>query len=211
MNGLHQGMVIQRVDNRIFNLGLAVWLAWDFVVVMRIIGTFESWIIEAPYGLGLLCQAWYALTRPLPRSSDFSVISVVAAGLSVLFPYSYELIPSVTPPEGTVLLLLGGTSSLLYLWSALTLGRSFAILPAARGLISKGPYRYIRHPIYASYLLYDFLLVTSTDTWIWIPAWGMECMLFHWRATLEEKLLVIECDGYALYRKRVRSRFIPSF
>jgi protein-S-isoprenylcysteine O-methyltransferase Ste14 len=178
---------------------------------MRIIGTFDSWIIEAPYGFGLLCQVWFVLTRPCPQSSDLSVVSVVVTALSVLFPYSYELAPSGTPPDEAVVLLIGGASSLLYLWSALTLGRSFAILPAVSGLISKGPYRYMRHPIYASYLLFDFLLLTSTDTWFLMAVWGVELMLFCWRAILEETLFERECNGYVLYRESVRSRFIPSF
>lgn len=198
------------MNNRIYNLALAVWLACDFVVVMRIIGTFESWIIEAPYSFGLLCQIWFVLTRPPPRSSNVSVLSIVVTGLCVFFPYSYELAPSMTPLNGTVLLLLGGISSLLYLWSAVTLGRSFAILPTARILISRGPYRFMRHPIYVSYLLFDLLLVISIDIWFWMLVWGVEVMLFHWRATLEETLLERECVGYALYRESVRSRFIPS-
>ena len=34
----------------------------------------------------------------------------------------------------------------------ITLGRSFALLPANRGVVSTGVYRIVRHPIYMGYL-----------------------------------------------------------
>src|SRR5271165_2956269 len=38
-------------------------------------------------------------------------------------------------------------------WSLSALGRSFGFAAADRGLVRRGPYRVIRHPIYASYVL----------------------------------------------------------
>ena len=38
-------------------------------------------------------------------------------------------------------------------WSFLVLGRSFGFVAADRGLVRRGPYAVVRHPIYASYLL----------------------------------------------------------
>ena len=42
---------------------------------------------------------------------------------------------------------------LLALWSMVTLGRSFGIAPADRGLVTTGPYGLVRHPLYAGELL----------------------------------------------------------
>jgi len=38
---------------------------------------------------------------------------------------------------------------LIMLWALWSLGSSFAVAPAARKLIMSGPYRYLRHPMYA--------------------------------------------------------------
>ena len=37
----------------------------------------------------------------------------------------------------------------LTLWALLALGRAFGIAPADRGLVRRGPYRFVRHPMYA--------------------------------------------------------------
>jgi protein-S-isoprenylcysteine O-methyltransferase Ste14 len=61
---------------------------------------------------------------------------------------------STDPAQGTapVLLVLGDAVAVCgYLWllaSALALGRCFGVLPEARGLVRRGPYRFVRHPVY---------------------------------------------------------------
>jgi protein-S-isoprenylcysteine O-methyltransferase Ste14 len=44
-----------------------------------------------------------------------------------------------------------GLAAASYAWllaSVLALGRCFGILPEARGLVTRGPYRVVRHPVY---------------------------------------------------------------
>ena len=45
-----------------------------------------------------------------------------------------------------------------------TLGRSFGLLPAARGLVTSGPYRVVRHPIYLGYLITHLAFVAANPT-----------------------------------------------
>src|ERR1700682_5194874 len=58
------------------------------------------------------------------------------------------------PPLPTLfcgLLITAGV--LLQIYAKLTLRRSFGIIAANRGVMTSGPYRVVRHPMYAAYLL----------------------------------------------------------
>ena len=61
--------------------------------------------------------------------------------------------PTAVPAVRTVgaVLWLGG--AVLSLWPLWYLRRSFSVEPEARNLVTTGPYRWARHPIYAVYLL----------------------------------------------------------
>jgi protein-S-isoprenylcysteine O-methyltransferase Ste14 len=92
--------------------------------------------------------------------------------------------------------------------SFLTLGRSFGFAAADRGLVGRGPYAVIRHPIYASYLLLQAGYVLQS-----ISVWNTMVMLFVTscnvgRARAEERLLATNED-YGAYRIRVPWRLVP--
>src|SRR5262249_40020260 len=63
----------------------------------------------------------------------------------------------------SVLLLLGG--SILSILVLLYLGRSFSILPEARRLVVTGPYRFVRHPLYATEMICMLGLVIQFALW----------------------------------------------
>jgi protein-S-isoprenylcysteine O-methyltransferase Ste14 len=92
--------------------------------------------------------------------------------------------------------------------SFLTLGRSFGFAAADRGLIRRGPYAVVRHPIYASYLLLQAGYVLQS-----LAVWNAVVMLFVTscnvgRARAEERLLGMN-EQYEAYRIQVRWRLIP--
>jgi len=59
-------------------------------------------------------------------------------------------------------LLIQFTATLLFGASVLTLGDSFAVFPERRNIVTGGVYRWIRHPMYASYLLLDLRFWLAT-------------------------------------------------
>lgn len=76
----------------------------------------------------------------------FVALSFVAGGLA----FRLAPLPLDWPVYSLVLFALGTGLAVIAL---LTLGRSFAVLPALRRVIRHGPYRFIRHPIYLGELL----------------------------------------------------------
>jgi len=113
--------------------------------------------------LGLLLLTYWRKPPPLVARRDWravlaTALAIDALGLSSLQP--------VTRPDALPLALgfmLAGT--LLAFWSAWYLGASFSLLPQARMLVTTGPYRYVRHPIYLG-----GLLITLGEVWLrWSP------------------------------------------
>ncbi len=98
----------------------------------------------------------------------------------------------------------------IYVWATLALGFKFSNL-TNRGIISHGPYRYIRHPAYTSKNIAWWLDNTHILSNIWAAT-----ALFIWnviyalRAITEENHLNKDKD-YKLYINKVRNRFMPDF
>ena len=95
--------------------------------------------------------------------------------------------------------LVGWTASLV------SLGRSFGIVPADRGLVRHGPYRYIRHPIYAFEVLFflGFLIAVPTSRSAGIIAVWLVLQIM--RILREERIL----SGYEEYKRQVPWRILP--
>jgi protein-S-isoprenylcysteine O-methyltransferase Ste14 len=78
-----------------------------------------------------------------------------------------------------------------------------------QSVVSTGPYRYVRHPMYASTFLFFPGSALLLGSW-----WGlMFCTvllgLLVWRIPLEERMLENGLTGYDEYARRVRYRLIP--
>ena len=90
----------------------------------------------------------------------------------------------------------------------LSLGRSFGLVPANRGVVSSGLYRRVRHPIYLGYLVtHAAFLVAHPTAWnlALLAAADLALVL---RAMQEERTLALD-EIYAAYCARVRWRLVP--
>ena len=83
------------------------------------------------------------------RSSSTRLVTAIAVvGPALLHPIDDRgLVPD---PVTAVFVALG---AFVVIAAKMTLGRSFGIAPANRGIVATGPYSLVRHPIYAGYLV----------------------------------------------------------
>lgn len=89
---------------------------------------------------------------------------------------------------------------------------NFSIYPEIKAhaiLITSGPYRYIRHPMYTSLLI--MMIGIALYNYHWLNALGVILVLFAVinKANNEEKLLLMKFDTYAAYQLE-SDRFIPN-
>ena len=98
--------------------------------------------------------------------------------------------------------------AVLSLASLLALGRFFGVRPALRGLVTKGPYALVRHPIYLSYLIADvgYGLQGWRPLTLLLIATGWASLI--WRIRAEERVLSAH-PGWAAYAEKVPWRIIP--
>jgi protein-S-isoprenylcysteine O-methyltransferase Ste14 len=96
----------------------------------------------------------------------------------------------------------------LQVCAKLVLGRAFGIVAANRGIRMLGPYKILRHPIYAGYTLthVGFLLTAPSLTNTLIYATGLTVQVI--RIFREERLLMQDA-GYRVFAARVRYRLLP--
>ena len=92
--------------------------------------------------------------------------------------------------------------------SMISLGRSFGIVPAKREIKSYGTFKLVRHPLYASELIFysGYFIGNPTVRNMIIIIIIIVGQI--WRASREEKLLSKD-QLYILYKSRVKYRFIP--
>ena len=136
-----------------------------------------------------------------PRAAMVTVVSLVGpwalrvAEDSALAP---DIITSVITASGLLIVVI----------SKVTLGRSFGLVPANRGVVIRGPYGFVRHPMYMGYVLshIGFFLAQAT---VWNAAAiivGDGTLIV--RALMEERLLHRDAT-YASYCQRVTWHLVP--
>jgi protein-S-isoprenylcysteine O-methyltransferase Ste14 len=97
---------------------------------------------------------------------------------------------------------------MIQLHAKITLGRSMGFVPAHRGLKFSGPYRFIRHPMYAGYILCHFAFLAANPS-IWNAViYAIVIPLHVYRLCAEETLLGLD-PLYGGYRREVRYRLVP--
>jgi len=168
-------------------------------------------IVDWIYVLQHLLVLGIALTRRPPEVQDHSLRSSAAVVIAYAYPYAQVVYLQWVPGEpawplgGLVLVTL---AAFLSIASLLSLGRRFGVFPALRGLMTKGPYRLVRHPMYLAYVIAD--IGYNVQEWnvgtalLVMAGW----IALAYRIHAEERVLSQDA-GWSNYIASVRHRLIP--
>ena len=96
----------------------------------------------------------------------------------------------------------------LMIASLMALNRSIGVVAANRGIKTRGPYAWIRHPLYAGEILFDVSFLLSNWS-SWNGALILALILAQVVRSVQEESLLLRDERYALYRTAVAYRLVP--
>lgn len=197
-----------RVLDRAEQVGITVLWCWLVYRVVHAVQLHEA----PPWALLVLVAETSVLFFTLIRrpTDQISVnprdwaLACAATFLPLLVQTSDNAAPALV--TAAVLLIIAGNC--FQIMAKLFLRRSFGLAPANRGIKVDGPYRWVRHPMYAGYFVVHVGNVILFPLWInaalYVASWTVQIM----RLLAEERLLSQD-PAYAAYMQKVRWRLIP--
>jgi protein-S-isoprenylcysteine O-methyltransferase Ste14 len=163
------------------------------------VGTY-SWSIKAHFK-----------SKTLPDGAKLISGLVILSGV-VLLGLTWALVqPAAAQWAGLALM----AAAYALFWRTIAETRAASLLAAfdesvPGSLVTTGPYRFVRHPFYSTYLLFWFgWAVAAWSVWAIIPFIGMA--VTYWRAALDEEAKFARTPMAAQYANYMKStaRFVP--
>lgn len=195
------------------------WLFWNNL--SRLVGFFDASALTgalaridlgaraASVGFYFLILVFIVLrSRPLRRAGGFAawISAIAGTGMPMLIGLLPRHEPDFWISGSSFALLMAG--NILSAYVLFHLGRSFSVMPEARRLITDGPYRRIRHPLYLAEGIAVLGLFVQYLSWpafvILLVQMGFQFL----RMGNEEAVLQETFPDYAAYMRRSR-RVLP--
>lgn len=196
------------------NLQLAIDLG-ERLFALVLFATFAARLSQTidlrPYNLLVILSeglvVYFIIIRRQAQVVTMRPLDWLAALLGTALPMLFGAGGQVFVPAviGTSVISAG---LLLAIWAKINLRKSFGIAAANRGTVIQGPYRGIRHPMYAGYIMvHTGFLLNNPIQWnvfIYVTATISQIV----RILAEERVLTMD-PQYADYRRHVRYRLLP--
>lgn len=157
---------------------------------------------------GAAIMAVMSFARFVPRTSSVNLRTLAASGAMLILPCFMRPTNLSTGVLATTGLIFELCGVLLTQVARVYMGRSFGILPANRGIVSSGPFRWVRHPIYLGWFILSigYAMSFANDRNIMLIVVALPFMV--WRIDQEEEHLSTD-PAYLSYMNRVRYRLWP--
>ena len=148
------------------------------------------------------------IVRRRARIVDRSITAAVLTMLSLAGPFLLSAGSGLPLVSDVVTATVSGLGLALVVVSKMALGRSFGLAPANRGVVVRGPYTLVRHPIYTGYLVthIGFLMAHPTAQNVAVILIADAALIL--RALMEERVLSAD-TLYQQYCRRVGWHLVP--
>jgi protein-S-isoprenylcysteine O-methyltransferase Ste14 len=185
-------------------LGFYGWLVVRLATSYFADGGFASLLLLSSEGLVVLFLLIRRRPAAISRRPGDWLLALAATCMPMLVASSggQAIVSSFV---GATLLLMGMVVQIL---AKLALGRSLGCIPAHRGLKLSGPYGFVRHPMYAGYLLSHLAFLFMNLTWWNVAVYALAYGLQVPRLLAEERLLARD-PQYRAYQAAVPYRLVP--
>lgn len=174
------------------------------LVPAAIAGLYQNWLLLLAEG----CVVFFVLFRRATTEISLRPLDW-ALGFGGTLAAMLVISPSDTPLAPIAfcgLLIVAGIAFQLY--AKFTLRRSFGVVAANRGVKVSGPYRLVRHPMYAGYTLTHLGFLLSGPNWWNLGVYGLALALNIARILAEERVLMAD-PAYQDMSRTVRYRLVP--
>jgi protein-S-isoprenylcysteine O-methyltransferase Ste14 len=185
-------------------LALYGWLAVRLFTDLGSAALVASLLLLPSEGLAVVFLLIRRRTSQVSRRPGEWLLALAATSAPLLVNggTGQSLVPATV---GGMVLLKG---MIIQVHAKITLGRSFGCVPAHRGLQLAGPYRFVRHPMYAGYLVSHVAFLAMNPTLWNLGVYALLYGLQVPRLLSEERLLAAD-PVYCAYQALVRYRLIP--
>ena len=198
--------------------GTIAWPAgWTFLVLFfSFVIALSTWLLR--FDPGLLEERMTGIGKSDQKTWDKMLLAIMAVaffswfavmGLDVV-RFRWSDMPARLQFLGGVLLLAS-----FYVFFV-TFRENTYLSPAVRvqtershRVVSTGPYRYVRHPMYAGFVLFAIATALLLGSWYGLLGAILLSGMVAERAVLEERVLRGELKGYDAYMGRVKYRLVP--
>ena len=213
------GVVILTLANDLF------WLeGWIFIILVvgYIFLYMGYFLIKDPAAMLKRTQYIDPETKFIPDKTFmvlalpilFFIIFVPGIEHWLLIRFNFSLIPFLVPFRliyeipGFIGLILSGLF-VMYVNRVNRYASKGLVVHKDHELITSGPYRYIRHPMYVGIIIFLISLPLALGSLITTAVSLLFMLLIIYRIGIEEKMLVDHLPGYKEYMEKVRHRIIP--
>ena len=147
----------------------------------------------------------YLIRRP-PIRASFSIFDIL---ISIMGTFStFFLIGSPDKQEMIIFQILQILGLLISVSGLIFINKSFGIIPADRGIVTDGIYRFVRHPIYAGYFISSFGFLVQNYT-MWNTGVFISIIVIETTRVLREEVLLKKNPIYIQYTQKTHWRFLP--